>query len=68
MPIIERFKNFFRGQPSGPEKRSLPQIIEYDVNSKEFWDVLGEIGDGAFGKVEKVISKSTQQIAAAKVR
>lgn len=68
MPIIERFKNLFRNQPATPARKPLPSIVECNVNPKDYWNVLAEIGDGAFGKVEKVSSKvNTQQIAAHKV-
>ncbi|KAI1717262.1 protein kinase domain-containing protein [Ditylenchus destructor] len=68
MPLLDRFKNLFRGQqPSAQSKKSLPSVVEYGVNPLEFWTVLGDLGDGAFGKVEKVCNKENpRQLAAAK--
>jgi hypothetical protein len=54
MPIFERFKNLFRGQNSINAKRSLPPIILFGINPRDHWLSIKEIGDGAFGKVEKV--------------
>lgn len=68
MPIIERFKNLFRGQPSHPQRKALPSIVEYGINPIDLWEVLGDLGDGAFGKVEKVCRRDNpEQLAAAKV-
>lgn len=39
------------------EKKKLPRRYEHvrrDVDPEEAWLVLGELGDGAFGKVFKV--------------
>uniref|UniRef100_A0A1I7RLT9 Protein kinase domain-containing protein n=1 Tax=Bursaphelenchus xylophilus TaxID=6326 RepID=A0A1I7RLT9_BURXY len=55
-PIIDRFKSFFRGgsQPS-TVKRPLTHVIKYDVDPSAEWQVIGELGDGAFGMVQKVV-------------
>lgn len=38
------------------------------MNPKELWEIIGELGDGAFGKVEKAVSKTDRTLfAAAKV-
>lgn len=68
MPIINRFRSLFRGGTfSAQSKRLLPTVIEYDVDSHENWEVLGELGDGAFGKVEKVVNRlDSTKLAAAK--
>lgn len=68
MPIIGRFKNFFRGSQNGSMKRPLPDVIKYGVDPYSEWTVLGSLGDGAFGTVQKVCRTNDQQvIAAAKV-
>lgn len=68
MPIIERFKNLFRGQPPQFQRKALPAIVERGVNPFDLWVVLGELGDGAFGKVEKVCRRDNNElVAAAKV-
>ncbi len=54
-----------RSQSSGKLKFS-PQEI-YDFTSKDLQD-LGEIGQGAFGTVNKMLHIKTQTVAAVKVR
>ncbi|KAM6232183.1 STE20-like serine/threonine-protein kinase isoform 1-T1 [Spheniscus humboldti] len=52
------------------EKKKLPRRYEHvrrDVDPEEAWLVLGELGDGAFGKVFKAQNKVTGALAAAKV-
>lgn len=46
-------------------RRSLPSIIQVNVNPKEFWEIVGELGDGAFGKVEKAVSNTDRSLLAA---
>lgn len=41
--------------------------MKKDVNPEEIWDIIGELGDGAFGKVFKAQNKLTGVLAAAKV-
>ncbi|XP_064897154.1 STE20-like serine/threonine-protein kinase isoform X2 [Columba livia] len=52
------------------KKKRLPRWYEHikrDVDPEETWLVLGELGDGAFGKVFKAQNKVTGVLAAAKV-
>uniref|UniRef100_A0A663MA15 non-specific serine/threonine protein kinase n=1 Tax=Athene cunicularia TaxID=194338 RepID=A0A663MA15_ATHCN len=52
------------------EKKKPPRRYEHvkrDVDPEEAWLVLGELGDGAFGKVFKAQNKVTGALAAAKV-
>uniref|UniRef100_A0A8C3KMK0 non-specific serine/threonine protein kinase n=1 Tax=Calidris pygmaea TaxID=425635 RepID=A0A8C3KMK0_9CHAR len=52
------------------EKKKPPrqyQHLRRDVDPEEAWLVLGELGDGAFGKVFKAQNKVTGALAAAKV-
>ncbi|XP_042657244.1 serine/threonine-protein kinase 10-like isoform X2 [Tyto alba] len=52
------------------EKKKPPRRCEHvkrDVDPEEAWLVLGELGDGAFGKVFKAQNKVTGALAAAKV-
>lgn len=46
------FRKIFR---LGPErKRKQYEHVHRDVNPEETWEIIGELGDGAFGKVYKV--------------
>ncbi|KAI6177303.1 Sterile20-like kinase [Aphelenchoides bicaudatus] len=65
MPIIGRFKNLFRGGQNGSVKRPFPNFIKYDVDPFNEWSVVGSLGDGAFGTVQKVCRISDQQVVAA---
>lgn len=79
MSLFGRFKNLFRnGQPEDFRK-PLPPIIQvsrrrgfevqYNVNPAETWEIIGELGDGAFGKVEKAVNRQNRnQLAASKVQ
>ncbi|XP_053873176.1 serine/threonine-protein kinase 10-like [Malaclemys terrapin pileata] len=57
---------FFR---FGTEKKKVKHYenVKRDVNPEDIWTVLGELGDGAFGKVFKAQNKVTGVLAAAKV-
>ncbi|KFU94377.1 Serine/threonine-protein kinase 10, partial [Chaetura pelagica] len=51
-------------------KKKPPRWLEHirrDVDPQEVWLVLGELGEGAFGKVWKAQNKVTGTLAAAKV-
>ncbi|GCB59999.1 hypothetical protein scyTo_0011041 [Scyliorhinus torazame] len=51
------------------EKKKCKQYehVRRDCNPEESWQLMGELGDGAFGKVYKAINKETGVLAAAKV-
>uniref|UniRef100_A0A8C5N918 non-specific serine/threonine protein kinase n=1 Tax=Gouania willdenowi TaxID=441366 RepID=A0A8C5N918_GOUWI len=51
------------------EKRKLKQYehVHRDINPNDLWEIIGELGDGAFGKVYKAKNKETGALAAAKV-
>lgn len=38
-----------------------------DCDPNEYWEMIGELGDGAFGKVYKALHKETGNFAAAKM-
>lgn len=49
------FFNFRKIFKLGPErKRKQYEHVHRDVNPEESWEIIGELGDGAFGKVYKV--------------
>ncbi|XP_048115316.1 serine/threonine-protein kinase 10 [Alosa alosa] len=53
----------------GAEKKRVKQYenLQRDVDPAEAWETLGELGDGAFGKVYKTRNRETNAFAAAKV-
>ena len=55
MPILDKLKNIFSGG-GGDSKKKLKQFpfIKRGVDPNELWEIVGELGDGAFGKVYKV--------------
>jgi len=59
MPILEKLRNIFAGSGDGKRKLRHYEFIRRDVDPSEFWDIVGELGDGAFGKVYKVQSPYT---------
>lgn len=55
MSILEKLKNIFSGR-EGDSKKKLKHYsyIRRDFDPSELWEIVGELGDGAFGKVYKV--------------
>ncbi|XP_018424567.1 PREDICTED: STE20-like serine/threonine-protein kinase [Nanorana parkeri] len=51
----------------GDKKKKQYEHVKRDQNPEEFWEIIGELGDGAFGKVYKAQNKETGILAAAKV-
>ncbi|KAM4030486.1 STE20-like serine/threonine-protein kinase isoform 2-T2 [Anomaloglossus baeobatrachus] len=51
----------------GDKKKKQYEHVKRDQNPEEYWEIIGELGDGAFGKVYKAQSKETGILAAAKV-
>ncbi|KAI4886096.1 hypothetical protein NFI96_020206 [Prochilodus magdalenae] len=49
------------------KKKKQYEHVQRDVNPEEEWEIVGELGDGAFGKVYKAQNKQTGALAAAKV-
>jgi len=55
MPILEKLRNIFAGSGDGKKKVRHYQYIKRDADPSEMWEIVGELGDGAFGKVYKVM-------------
>uniref|UniRef100_A0A3P8W491 non-specific serine/threonine protein kinase n=1 Tax=Cynoglossus semilaevis TaxID=244447 RepID=A0A3P8W491_CYNSE len=65
---LARFSKILR-LPTIEIKKKLKQYehVRRDVNPNDIWEIIGELGDGAFGKVYKARNKETDALAAAKV-
>ncbi|XP_023402522.1 STE20-like serine/threonine-protein kinase isoform X1 [Loxodonta africana] len=62
------FFNFRKIFKLGSErKKKQYEHVKRDLNPEDFWEIIGELGDGAFGKVYKAQNKETSVLAAAKV-
>ncbi|XP_072293637.1 STE20-like serine/threonine-protein kinase isoform X2 [Eucyclogobius newberryi] len=62
------FFNFRKIFKFGPDrKKKQYEHVHRDVNPEDIWDIIGELGDGAFGKVFKAQNKQNGTLAAAKV-
>ncbi|XP_072240183.1 STE20-like kinase b isoform X2 [Leuresthes tenuis] len=62
------FFNFRKIFKLGSEKKKKQyENVRRDENPEEVWEIIGELGDGAFGKVFKARNKLTGVLAAAKV-
>lgn len=51
---------------SNSKKKKHAHLIR-DKDPKNYWEIVGELGDGAFGKVYKARNKLTNVFAAAKI-
>ncbi|XP_077402100.1 serine/threonine-protein kinase 10 [Vanacampus margaritifer] len=65
---LARFSKILR-LPTLDMKKKVKQYeyVHRDINPSDQWDIVGELGDGAFGKVYKACNKETGVLAAAKV-
>ncbi|XP_020843620.1 STE20-like serine/threonine-protein kinase isoform X2 [Phascolarctos cinereus] len=62
------FFNFRKIFKLGSDKKKKQyEHVKRDLNPEDFWEIIGELGDGAFGKVFKAQNKETSVLAAAKV-
>lgn len=58
MPVFEKFKNFLKGKSGDSQiarKSVAYSVIRRDSDPETAWEILKELGDGAFGKVQLVI-------------
>ncbi|XP_053671494.1 STE20-like serine/threonine-protein kinase [Anopheles nili] len=67
MSFLSNLKKVLHFGSGEAKKKRLFNNIRMDTDPTDFWDMIGELGDGAFGKVYKAQSKETRQLAAAKM-
>ncbi|XP_061941898.1 serine/threonine-protein kinase 10 isoform X3 [Apis cerana] len=67
MSFLSNLKKAFHFGGNDAKKKKLYNNIKMDCNPEEFWEMIGELGDGAFGKVYKAQHRQTHQLAAAKM-
>ena len=56
MPFFSNIKKALNfGGGGDTKKRKLISNIRTDIDPEDVWEILCDIGDGAFGKVHKVL-------------
>lgn len=68
MPFFSGLKkalNFGSAAAESKKRKALFANIKTDINPEDEWDLIGEIGDGAFGKVHKARSRENPDLLAA---
>uniref|UniRef100_T1IIR3 Protein kinase domain-containing protein n=1 Tax=Strigamia maritima TaxID=126957 RepID=T1IIR3_STRMM len=69
MSFFTSFKKIFNlgNSSENKYKKKIFNYIKFDVNPEDVWEIIGELGDGAFGKVYKAKSRENGTLAAAKI-
>jgi STE20-like kinase len=67
MSFLSSIKKVLNIGQSDSKKRKCFQHIKEDIDPETIWDIIGELGDGAFGKVHKARHKEHGRLAAAKI-
>ncbi|XP_014290734.1 serine/threonine-protein kinase 10 isoform X1 [Halyomorpha halys] len=67
MSFLSNLKKVLHLGGNESKKKKVFNNIRMECDPEEFWDIIGELGDGAFGKVYKAQSKGTHALAAAKM-
>ncbi|XP_073996948.1 sterile20-like kinase isoform X3 [Rhodnius prolixus] len=67
MSFLSNVKKLLHIGGNESKKKKVFNNIRMECDPEEFWEIIGELGDGAFGKVYKAQSKSTNALAAAKM-
>ncbi|KAL0994758.1 hypothetical protein UPYG_G00126800 [Umbra pygmaea] len=62
-----KFSKILRLSNFDKKKAKQYEHVHRDINPNDQWEIIGELGDGAFGKVYKAQNKETGVLAAAKV-
>ncbi|XP_059607509.1 serine/threonine-protein kinase 10 isoform X4 [Phlebotomus argentipes] len=67
MSFLNNLKKVFHLGGGEAKKKRLYNNIRMDTDPTDYWEMVGELGDGAFGKVYKAQHKETGRFAAAKM-
>lgn len=54
MSFISGLKKVLHFGNNDAKKKKVFNNIKIDIDPEEYWEMIGELGDGAFGKVYKV--------------
>ena len=68
MPFFVNLKkalNIGSAAAESKKRKALFANIKTEINPEDEWDLIGELGDGAFGKVHKARSKENPELLAA---
>ncbi|GFS96886.1 hypothetical protein NPIL_447771 [Nephila pilipes] len=49
------------------KRKKIYNNIRFNENPEDIWEIVGELGDGAFGQVYKAVNKENKEFAAAKI-
>lgn len=60
-------KIFSLGTGPDAKRKRVCLNIKFDEDPEQIWEIIGELGDGAFGKVFKAQHRETKKLAAAKI-
>ncbi|CAG0883888.1 unnamed protein product [Cyprideis torosa] len=64
---VFQFTTGLEGSVKGKRGNREFDSIRHDTDPDDFWEIIGELGDGAFGKVHKAQHRETSDLAAAKI-
>ncbi|CAH1131586.1 unnamed protein product [Ceutorhynchus assimilis] len=67
MSFFTNIKKALHFGGSDAKKKKIYNNVKMDTDPEEYWDMIGELGDGAYGKVYKAQHKHNGQLAAAKM-
>lgn len=67
MSFFNNIKKVLHIGGNDAKKKKVYNNVRMDCDPEEFWEMIGELGDGAYGKVYKAQQKQSGHLAAAKM-